>query len=192
MGLQRLPLKVAQIGRVAGTDENAEFADRDCRDCEGECLSRSPADIIKTADIAKSVSRFCRDYRYCRPRLCDCTLRLKIWRGCRTRLPGLPPKDAGSGGVAESVGISVRDCRKSWSKLLRLRRILPADIAETAAIDGSAENADISKIVEIDETVAEIAGITNFAGPEREIACWAWKNDEIVGRDCRDWRGWRP
>ena len=37
MVLQRLPPKIAQIGRVAGTDENAEFADRDCQDCDGDC-----------------------------------------------------------------------------------------------------------------------------------------------------------
>ena len=36
-GLHRLPPKNTEIARVAGIDENAEFADRDCQDCDGDC-----------------------------------------------------------------------------------------------------------------------------------------------------------
>ena len=158
MGLQRLPINVAQIGRVAGTDENAEFADRDCQDSERECLPRSPDNIVKAAEIAKSVSQDCRCYRYCRPRVGDCKLRLKKL----TRLPD------GFAWTAETADKKCRDwrgcwecrifsprCSKPWPRLLRLRRRLTADIAETAEIILSANNADISKIVEIAETFAQ-------------------------------------
>ena len=90
-------------------------------------------------------------------------------------LQKLPPKSAEIGGVAESVEFSDRVCWKSWARLLRLRRRLPADIAETAEIAGSAENSDISKIIEIAETVGEIAGMSDIAGRERVTTCWDWK-----------------
>ena len=34
--LQRLPPKIAEIAEVPGSEENAEFGERDCQDCYGE------------------------------------------------------------------------------------------------------------------------------------------------------------
>ena len=103
-GLHRLPPKNTEIARVAGIDENAEFADRDCQDSERECLPRSPANIVKTAEIAKSVSRDRRGYQYCRPRVGDCMLRLKNL----TRLPD------GTSGTAEVAAQKCRDSTGCW------------------------------------------------------------------------------
>ena len=167
MGLQRLPLNVAESGGVVGTDENAEFADRDCQDCDGDCrailqrlqrllgvprmqiypgLSRTPRLLPETAQITNFAGRkwviACWDWknrRHYRPR--------------SSGLHRLQPKNAEIARVAGSAEFSVRDCRKSWPRLLRLQWRLPADIAETSEIAGSGENADISRIVEIVETV---------------------------------------
>ena len=103
-GLHRLPPKNTQIAPVAGIDENTEIADRDCQDFERECLPRSPANIVKTAEIAKSVSQDCRGYRNCRPRVGNCKLRLKKL----TRLPD------GFAWTAETAAKKCRDWRGCW------------------------------------------------------------------------------
>ena len=102
--------------KLVDTVENADIAEIRDRDCDGDCAPRSPADIVKIAEIAKSVSRDCQDYRYCRSRMGDCILRLKNWPDCRPVLPALQrlrPKKAEVAGVAESANIAefaVRDC----------------------------------------------------------------------------------
>ena len=179
-GLHRLPPKNTEIARVAGIDENAEFADRDCQDSERECLPRSPANIVKTAEIFKSVSQDCRGYRYCRPRVGDCKLRLKKL----TRLPDgfawtaetAAKKNAEIGGVAESVEFSVRDavnpeqdcwdcngdCRPTLQRLQRLMSVPTMQI--------------FPRLSRSRRLSPKIAGITDNASREWLITCWDWKN----------------
>ena len=62
---------IAESGEIAGISENADNG--------------------KIAEIAQTVARDSWDYRCCRPRMGDCTLRLKkSWRACWTGLPVLP------------------------------------------------------------------------------------------------------
>ena len=185
-------------------DENAEFADGDCQDCDGGCrptlqtlarllgfprmqiiarLPRSPKLSTRIAGVIDIVGR-------------DWVIAFWDWKsylGCRTRLPGLPPKDAEICGVAESGKFSVRDWRMSWPRLLRLRRRLPANIAWTAEIAGNAEKADVSKIVEIAEAVARDCRDYRFFRLTMGDCMLTLKTiDEIAGRDCRDCRDCRP
>ena len=172
---RRMSADNAEIAKIAGIAKNAE-----------NC---------KIAEIAETVAEECRITvivgREWVIAFWDLDL-LESYLCCRTRLPGLPPKDAEICRVAESGKFSVRDWRRSWPRFLRLQRILPADIAETAEIAGNAEKADVSKIVEIAETVARDCRDYRFCRPTTGDCMLTLKTiDKISGRDCRNCRDCR-
>ena len=151
-GLQRLQPKNAEMARVAGSaeffqSEIAESHDQGCWHCDGDCrlilqrlqrllglprmqlLARLPRSLRLSPEI-DGITDFAWTAETAAKKCRD-------WRGCW-----------------ECRIFSPR-CSKPWPRLLRLRRRLTADIAETAEIILSANNADISKIVEIAETFAQ-------------------------------------
>ena len=81
------------------------------------------------------------------------------------RLPRLSPEIAG---ITDFAGRQWVTACWYWKEVARL----PAAIAEIAETDESAQNADISKVIKLAETVTEIAGIPDFAGRKCVIARW--------------------
>ena len=252
---QSLPPKIAEIAEVAGSDESAEFADRDRQDYNGECrltlrrlqrllglprmqifpgLSRVPrllsqiagvtdrcgrewviacwdwknwrycqicrqrlprrwadnaetaaiarlaknAGIWKIAEIAETVAPDCRCYRYVRPRMGDCMLRLKKV----TRLPV---------GIAETAEFDsqkcqdCRGCREWWECRIWRQSFLRmlADIVETAAIAGLAKNADISNIVRRRDCRPRLAGLPTLPAENAWLHAETEKKDEVARRE---------
>ena len=189
---QSLPPKIAEIAEVAGSEESAEFAVRNCQDCDGECrptlrrlqrllrlprmqilarLPRSPRfspEIAGSADIAGQEWMIaCWDW--------------KNRRGCRTGLPGL-----------QTAAQKCRDCRGCWECRifsLRVPEVLAKIVEIATEVAGrhcrdcrdcrSAEIADISNPVRSPRLPPKLAGIANIAGRECVIACW----------DRKKWRG---
>ena len=138
---RRLSVDISDSGKIAGISENADNG--------------------KIAEIAETVDQDCWRYRYCRPRMGDSTLRLK-------QLMSLPDGIAGTAAqkCRERRGCwEWRECRFCRQRLPRLRRRLSGHIAETAEIAGSAENSDISRIVENAETVARDCRNYQFCRP---------------------------
>ena len=113
-GLHRMPPKNAEIAGVAGNDKDALICGQRLRRLRriksAETAETADiagiaevADIGKIVQIAKIVARECRDYRYCRPRMGDCTLRQK-----KDEVPD------GINVTAETAAKKCRGCRGCW------------------------------------------------------------------------------
>ena len=164
-----MPILHGLLGVPNFRSEIAESHDQDCWDCDGDCrpiLQRLQRLLgVPRMQIFPGLSRLPR----LSPQIAGVTdisgreWVIACWDWNKwTRLP------AGTAGTAQDAAQKCRDwwgcwecrifsprCSKPWPRLLRLRRRLPADIAETAEINVSAKNADLSKIVGIAETFAQ-------------------------------------
>ena len=127
---QSLPPKIAEIAEVAGSEESADFADRICQDCDGECrptlrelqrlprlqiLARLPRSPRFSPEIAGSADIAGQEWMIA-------SWDWKNWRGCRTELPGL-----------ETAAQKCRDCRCCWESRIFSPR-LPKVLAKTVEI----------------------------------------------------------
>ena len=186
---QSLPPKIAEIAEVAGSEESADFADRICQDCDGECrptlrelqrlprlqiLARLPRSPRFSPEIAGSADIAGQEWMIA-------SWDWKNWRGCRTGLPGL-----------QTAAQKCRDCRGCWECRIfspRLPEVLAKIVEIATEVAGrhcrdcrdcrSAEIADISNPVRSPRLPPKLAGIANIAGRECVIACW----------DRKKWRG---
>ena len=206
---QSLPPKIAESGGVAGSEENAEFGDRDCQDCDGGCrptlrrlqrlqrlprmqiFARLPKSLRLSTKIAGITDFAGREW------VIACWDG-KNWRGCQTGLTwsqSLPPKIAEIAEVAgreESAKFADRnfqDCDAECRPTLRrLQRLL--SLPRMQILLGLSRSPRFSP---------ETAGSADIAGQEWMIACWDWKHWrgcrtglpglETAAQKCREWRG---